>query len=321
MIVVVSHAMDPHALDVLEQLRREGADAIMFDTAQFPRAISLAVDPGDGEAWRAQITVDDVTHDLTQARVVWWRRPLPYELDDAVGDRDDREFAFAECQHAISGLWSALDATWVNDPQRDEVASRKLWQLRVAPGLGLRTPRTCVTNDPLAARRFVDGEGEAPVIYKAFGGTERAWRETRILRAGERDQLDAVSYAPVIFQEHVPAVADLRVTIVADEVFAAEIRSQDSAYPVDFRMDMDHAQVREHQLPGELEDRLRALMRVAGLVYGAIDLRLTPDGEYVFLEINPAGQWLFVERLTGQPITAALCAHMIAGDRVMAGAR
>ena len=122
-------------------------------------------------------------------------------------------------------------------------------------------------------------------------------------------------YAPVIFQEHIPAVVDLRVTIVGDELFAAEIGSQKTAYPVDFRMDMDRAEVRAHKLPDEIERRLHALMDTAGIVYGAADLRLTPEGEYVFLEINPAGQWLFVERLTGQPITAALCAYLMAHDR------
>jgi len=58
---------------------------------------------------------------------------------------------------------------------------------------------------------------------------------------------------------------------------------------------------------------LRALMRRLGLVYGAIDLRLTPDGRYVFLEINPAGQFLYVEQQTGQPIAAALAALLAAG--------
>jgi hypothetical protein len=54
-------------------------------------------------------------------------------------------------------------------------------------------------------------------------------------------------------------------------------------------------------------------MRRLGLVYGAIDLRLTPEGRYVFLEINPSGQFLYVEHATGQPITAALAKALIEG--------
>jgi glutathione synthase/RimK-type ligase-like ATP-grasp enzyme len=54
-------------------------------------------------------------------------------------------------------------------------------------------------------------------------------------------------------------------------------------------------------------------MRRLGLVYGAIDLRLTGDGRYVFLEINPAGQFRYVEEQTGQPLAAALAARLAAG--------
>jgi len=46
-------------------------------------------------------------------------------------------------------------------------------------------------------------------------------------------------------------------------------------------------------------------------VYGAIDLRLTPEGRYVFLEINPAGQFLYIEYATGQPIAAAIARKLI----------
>jgi D-alanine-D-alanine ligase-like ATP-grasp enzyme len=80
-------------------------------------------------------------------------------------------------------------------------------------------------------------------------------------------------------------------------------------YDVDVRMNVDAKHV-AHDLPNDVSDKLRALMRRLGLVYGAIDLRLSEDGRYVFLEINPAGQFLYVEEQTGQPITSALAARL-----------
>ena len=68
-------------------------------------------------------------------------------------------------------------------------------------------------------------------------------------------------------------------------------------------------------MPDEVVVKLRAFMGVLGLIYSAIDMRLTPDGEYVFLEVNPAGQWLFIEDRTGQPITAAVAEHLLTSDR------
>jgi glutathione synthase/RimK-type ligase-like ATP-grasp enzyme len=115
----------------------------------------------------------------------------------------------------------------------------------------------------------------------------------------------------VIFQRHVAAVADLRVTIIGDEIFAAAVDLSDLSYDVDVRLNLN-ARLVAHDLPEDVAAMLRTLMQHLGLLYGAIDLRLTEDGRYVFLEINPAGQFLYVEQQTGQPITAALAARLAA---------
>ena len=52
-----------------------------------------------------------------------------------------------------------------------------------------------------------------------------------------------------------------------------------------------------------------------GLCYGAIDMILTPDGRYVFIEINPNGQYLWIEQETGLPISAAICDLLMGGSR------
>jgi glutathione synthase/RimK-type ligase-like ATP-grasp enzyme len=144
------------------------------------------------------------------------------------------------------------------------------------------------------------------VIYKSFSATAEEWRETRVLKSHELDLIDNVRLAPVIFQEYIPAVVDLRITVIGDRFFPAAIHSQETSYVVDFRMDMGRARVESCELPAEVRAGLSALMGHLGLVYGAIDMRLTPGGRYVFLEVNPAGQWLFIEQRTGQPITAAV---------------
>ena len=315
MILIVSHLADPHATTVLDHLACAGTEAVLFDTARFPREIRLDVTHATGQRSAATAVINGIRHDMSAVRAVWWRRPQPFGVPDDVVGSDDRGFAYGECHAAITGLWASLDTHWVNHPERDEVAARKAYQLKVAAGLGLRVPRTLITNDPISAAAFIDGEGAAGTIYKAFSATERAWRETRLLKPEERAQLDAVRFAPVIFQEHIRADIDLRITMIGDAIFAAAILSGETDYNVDFRMTMHAATIQAHDLPDEVVVKLRAFMGALGLVYGAIDMRLTPDGEYVFLEVNPAGQWLFIEERTGQPITAALAEHLLAADR------
>ena len=126
------------------------------------------------------------------------------------------------------------------------------------------------------------------------------------LREEEVQLLDHVRHTPVIFQSYADAVYDLRITVVGDQIFAAAIFSQETDYKIDCRIDIGNARIQAVTLPLEVDERLRTLMRCMGLVYGAVDMRLKPDGTYVFLEINPAGQFLYIEVATGLPITAAM---------------
>ena len=312
MILVISHDDDDHARGVIAVLRDLGADARLFDVASFPQQASLALRYGDLEG--CDLTLEDAQGrlDLRAVDTVWWRRPQPLELDPRVPPAEV-QFTYTECAEAITGLWTTLEAFWVNDPGRDRAAAHKAHQLRVADDAGLRIPRTLITNDPHRARAFVDELAPAPTVYKCFSATPEHWRETRVLRADELALLVRVAIAPVIFQEYVPAEVDVRVTIVGDACFPAAITAAADAYPVDFRIDLDRTHIEPTELPGDVEARLRDLLARLGLVYGAIDLRRTPDGEHVFLEVNPAGQWRFVERQTGQPITEAVARTLAAG--------
>lgn len=320
MILVVSHTHDAHAMHVLERLQQQGAETRLFDTGRLPRETRLSIRHGP-EGWGATAFGDGEELDLTRVRAVWWRRPQAFATDARLIGPEDRAFALAETASAVSGLWALLDARWINDPEQDERAARKAWQLRVARECGLDIPRTLVTNDPDHARAFVAAES-GQVIYKAFQGTESVWRETRLLAPEEHGLLDSVRFAPVIFQEYVPGGVDLRITIVGDRIFPAAIESGRSRYAVDFRMDLENVPITEALLPPDVERGLRALMDRLGLVYGAVDMRRTPEGRHVFLEINPAGQWLFIEAQTEQPISAALADELVLmADREPAPAR
>lgn len=316
MILVISRAADEHARAVLAGLDALGARARLLDLSSYPVRSALTIRYAPPERPRHQLApFGEEPVDLDDVGVIWWRRPQPPALDPAIEDSEYRRFAISECHEAITGLWLAQECFWVNHPTRDEVAHRKAYQLAVAQQVGLRIPETLITSDPDAARAFIDRRGPARTIYKAFSATPQSWRETRLLREEELLLLEQVRYAPVIFQEYVEARVDLRVTIVGDDLFAAAIHSQESSYPVDFRMDLAATQIEAFELPDCVEARLRDLMTQLGLVYGAVDMRLTPDDQVVFLEINPAGQWLFVEQRSGQPISARMAALLAAHDR------
>jgi glutathione synthase/RimK-type ligase-like ATP-grasp enzyme len=317
LILIISFPGDPHAERVLGHLRTAGQAVELLDLADLPTRATITLDYSSATAPRLHLGrgANGTGLDLDGTSAVWWRRPQTADVS-SITDHDVQLFTAGEWHEAISGLWQLLDrARWMNDPVRDDVASRKALQLRLAAEAGLRIPRTLMTSDPERARAFIDREGLGHTIFKTFSCTHAVWRETRLLREEDLEKLDAVRLAPVIFQEYVPADVDLRVTVVGERVFAAAIHSQTTDYPVDFRMSLGQAACAAADLPPEVDERIRRLMDRLGLVYGAIDMRRTPTGEHVFLEVNTAGEFLFVEERTGQPISQAIAAWL-AGARI-----
>ena len=121
-----------------------------------------------------------------------------------------------------------------------------------------------------------------------------------------------IQLTPVIFQRYVPVLYDLRITIVGDRIFAAELHTQQGKYQVDVRLNRNMP-CYPHTLPAEVSQKLLNLMERLGLEYGAIDMRLTPDGDYVFLEINPNGSYFYIESATGLPISRTLAQRLSLG--------
>jgi glutathione synthase/RimK-type ligase-like ATP-grasp enzyme len=310
MVLIISHLADEHATEVHTRLCQVGIKSLIFDLSRFPRETTITIHhlPQGDTTLTALMSGEEC--DLGKVKAVWWRRPQPIMIDSDIATQADREFTFGECSAAIHGLWSCLDATWINDPERDEVAGRKAYQLSVARSVGLIIPETLITNDPEKALAFISKQGDKGTIYKAFSATLQLWRETRLLQPAEIENIQAVKHAPVIFQQQIVADIDLRITIIGQKIFAGAIYRSGNQYAVDFRVNLANPDIRPHTLPKDIEKKLFKLMNRLGLEYGAIDMRLTPDGHYVFLEINPAGQWLFIEHETHQPITEAIVNHL-----------
>lgn len=302
MILIISHPDDIHAHAVIEHLPEFGATAHLLNLSHFPVNARLSLRYGATSS-RLAYTEAGTEIDLDQFGAVWWRRPQPLSFEQGLNAPD---FAAAECDEALAGLWQAMDAGWINPPVQDAAAARKSWQLRLAGRLGLNPPETLITNCPEQARDFVARLGD--VIYKPFAGSVRYWRETRRIDAEALARIDQIRHAPTILQERITGT-DIRVTVVGGRIFAAAIDSSQGNYADDFRMN-HQVSIHAIDLPAQLCVAINALMTELGLIYGALDFRRQPDGRFRFLEINPAGQWLFVEEQTGQLIARAMAQEL-----------
>ncbi len=306
-ILAITHRRDEHARPVLDALARQGAEAVMLDLAELPRRGRVAL--SFGAAGGRRIRVDGRPPiDAERIDALWWRRPRPMRAPRRLGPIR-AEFAVRQMLEAIMGVVASLEpgALLVNHPWRDDAAGQKTFQLAAAERLGLTIPATLVTSDPEAAGEFLRRQDGAGAIHKALRSTPRDWRRTCRVGARGLAGLPGLEQAPLILQQRIPGV-DVRVTLVGEELFAAEIDARRSPSPDDYRGFERQCRIAPCRLPAEVERDLRALVRELGLVYGAADFRRRADGRWFFLELNPGGQWDFVEERTGQPITEAVAA-------------
>jgi glutathione synthase/RimK-type ligase-like ATP-grasp enzyme len=305
LILIVSYPNEGHTVDVVNRLKNAGREVRILNLSDFPGRSKVSLSWSEKFDPKYQIDGPDGICDLSTVRVGWWRRVVPFEIDPGIRDAAQRAFAENETSQAINGVLDAIDCTWVNPRCADESAHRKPLQWDVARRIGLTLPQTLVTNDPDAGRNFIEKIGIGKTVFKAFLAIIEDWRETRLIKPQDLDRLESLRYAPVIFQEYIEGV-DLRIIVVGDRIYAAEIDARKTSYPVDMRMVIGEASMKPIELPSYLQDMILRFMRSLGLVYGAIDMRRTAEGDFVFLEVNPAGQWLFVEERTGQPISQAV---------------
>ncbi len=306
-LLIIAPSIDLHARGVRAEAMERGVRAVWFDLAELAAGDTLQLRISEAEAAILTRRRGDSV-DLRQITTIWWRRPNPPSALRAEDDVRTR-FLTDEWSSFCQSLEWCLDARWVNVPSHERAASSRVRQLYEAKTVGLRVPRTLLTNDPQAVVDFMSTEES--VIYKRIGSSRAAPPvPTRLLVPDDLPRLEALHDCPAIFQEHVPARADIRVTFIGNECFSAEIHSSKGGYPVDSRLDLS-VPILIHKLDSSVAAQLQALMSRLGLSFGTIDLRLTPDGEYVFLEINPSGQFLYIELLTGLPLTGHLADFLI----------
>lgn len=308
-VLVLTARLDPTADLVVEELHRRSVPVFRCDPADFPTTLSVAASfdgDGDGGRWTGELRTPYRAVDLAAVGCAYHRRPgRPVVSGELAGE--DREWAEREARVGFDGLVAAVPR-WLNHPDRTAHAEYKPVQLAAAARAGLATPRTLVTNDPAAARRFVGGLPRA--VYKAFCspvtvGEEHRFVYTTVVGAADLDDA-AIRTTAHQFQEWVDKAYEVRLTVVDDRLFAARLTARSPDAEIDWRSDYDAVEYAVADVPDPVRRAVGALLAGLGLRFAAMDFAVRPTGEWVFLDLNPNGQWGWIEHETGLPITAAL---------------
>jgi glutathione synthase/RimK-type ligase-like ATP-grasp enzyme len=318
-VLIASYPDDVHAFEVALALRNLGHEAQIWHGADFPtrQRASIRFD-GNDVRWSVQgpeLDIGDRRFDT-----VWHRRPTPPALPQDLHP-GDLPVARRECEDFIDGLWHLVepDALWVNPLASRRRSNLKAVQLLEATRAGFSIPPTLVSNDPTAIRAFL--QTNEPAIYKAFypaqweHGEDVAVLMTSELSAADLPEDDVLRLTPGIFQHRVPKAHELRVNYLGGSLIIARLLSQQvEVTRLDWRASAAALAVEPDELSADGERACHELMRRLGLVFGCIDLIVTPDDELVFLEVNPMGQFLWVEDCCPElPLLDAFTAFLAAG--------
>lgn len=315
MILIVTAPTDAHADHVAALLEARGAPFVRFDPADLPVAAGISIEYARSGAGNHVLVTERERVDLSDVTAAWYRRPGTPAPHPDLRETAAREFVELECGMVLQDLWNSLDCPWLpGPPLMVRRAEYKSLGLTAAGRLGFELPPTLTTNrraDVLEFYRQHDGRIISKLAATAFPATIgfSMIRFTELVTPRDIAHAAAIAHCPMTFQAYVPKRVELRITVVDDRAFAAEIHSQASNHTrFDWRRyDLDRTPHRPHALPREVERRCIQLVAALGLRYGAIDMIVTPDDRYVFLEINPNGQYLWIEHQTGLPISDAIC--------------
>lgn len=315
-ILIASNTQDmPTLRPVAEILARKGhqiidyqADAVAYGLIPFTITVS------DSEELVFWYNGQRINPHMIDA--AWFRRPTDFGIQFENEDRATRLSVDNERMAAQHALWDAIPAgRWLNAPAANRLAGQKLSQLARARQLGFAVPKTIVANRREAIEQHLASES---IIFKSFygivsksSGSSNAVYTTLFKNPFPERPAIALPY-PGIWQEYIPKAREWRITVVGDSVFDVAIITQANAKD-DWRRPLDDKSVTyRHEVFPETEKRkCFALLRAYGLRFGAFDFIETPDGRIVFLEMNPNGQYGWLEQELGLPISEAIASELL----------
>lgn len=314
MILLLSNKWDISLDFVVRELRQRKASFMRINTEDLPD-IPVTVSFPD---FSFRLLTLNTSSNLTNLKSVLLRRPgKPFPEQDpthfpAVNYAREQWHALIEGLQAIDGVF------WINNPRLSDRMESKIVQLREAIKLGFAVPRTCITSSKEMAEDFI-ASCEGRVMAKSLassliqGENHDYFVFTTLVQSLESATEEELKSAPSIFQEYLNPKRDLRVTVIGDRVYTVQIIGSNGDPIVgDWRILKKGINFTPFRLPAKVEELCATLIARNGLTFGAIDLAEV-NGEYYFLEINPSGEWGWLQAQVKVPVAEALADYLMAG--------
>lgn len=304
--LIYTQPHDAHAVVVKLALEKLGHEVQLWFVADQPRLLSHSVSLNLRRTfWESSDNA--LQHELSEFDAVWLRRidkpnvpkDLTHPEDHTFVERENRLFFESMTMLLATNAW------WINSPQAARRANSKLLQLHLAKKCGLQIPATLCSNSPIDIREFIKSYKQSGVIYKPLCPT--IWTEnnkvkalyTAIINENDLPDDETLKLTPGIYQPYIKKKYELRITCFGTHCVAVRLEgSAGMLHNIDWRATPEKNLVCKLEvLPQPVEFKIQSLMRQLGLMFGCVDMIVTPTDEYYFLEINEQGQFLWIEEM------------------------
>jgi len=308
-VLIITNDHDEHASAVIKELHKRSVPVFRFHPEELPHACSISIEVQDG---RIDGEIHNAYHrvELHDVCAAWFRRARNiFAAGPALTSEKLDDYVQANCRATVTALCEGLETLWVSHPHTLRRAEVKALQYAHASKAGLQTPNTLISNDPARARTFIGKLGDRECAIKpllAFGvSDEQGFRLPLTTTLPPGFALDSVALAPNIFQPYIDKAFELRCVVIGEKIFCAKMNSQaDEATRKDWRAGNPEHDI--FTLPEHVQASIRRLVKSFGINFASMDLIVTPSGEFVFLDLNPNGQWLWLETELGLPLVASM---------------
>jgi glutathione synthase/RimK-type ligase-like ATP-grasp enzyme len=312
MILIFGDIRDPHIQTVRKHIIAKGGKVEVFSRYDALCRITISC----LDTFEIFFSIGDKIIKNYEVTSVWWRQK-PFRLFHP--DKPERnaaeEFIGREWKHLLYSLSTFLpSAFWINKIENQNKANYKPNQLLWATKAGFNIPKTFFSNDIYSIEKLF--ELSPKVIYKTYSGyvfpEAKAIFTSEINQSFLKENSNSLGIAPGIYQTYIDKEFELRVTFVGSDLFAAKINSQSrNDTLIDWRENQEVNIYSVFDLPLTIKEKLRNFICYSDLTFGTIDLIVDKKGNYIFLECNPAGQWLWIEDFINLPISSSVAENLL----------
>lgn len=228
-------------------------------------------------------------------------------------------------QHFTSEYFSILgtilsvlkDKKWLLN--LNQAVTNKFMVLAEAEKVGLKIPHSLILNNKEQLIRELNSRHTISKTIKDssqinYNGKYLSMFTTEVIADEAITESLPLFFMPSLTQEKIEKEFELRIFFLENQFFTMAIFSQsDRQTQTDFRKYNFGKPNRTvpYKLPVSIEAKLFKLMKKLGLNTGSIDMIFTKDKEYVFLEVNPSGQFGMVSKPCNYPLEKIIAGHLI----------